>query len=119
METTEESLDLNLPMEFVEGMDLGQEPVGQGVHTKAVSSVSGQGNKLTTPRSLKLKSYTLTFKKSRTFRTYGYAFQNLIKEESILNPTTKVTTDVGDHVILTTPLGIIPNDTVGFYIKRL
>lgn len=64
------------------------------------------------PRSLSSKPVFMTFKKSRIFYSYGYAFKQITKSRNINN------VDKGDNVYYTTPLAILPNHTIGFYMDK-
>nr|QTE04116.1 MAG: capsid protein [Emberiza spodocephala ambidensovirus] len=94
-----------IPMEQV--MDIAN---GQGSGGQARGAVADSDRQIMIGTSHGKNTFSMTFKKTRIYYTYGYAFRNIIqKQKDAANQ------DLGDEVYLTTPLGTLPNDMIGFY----
>lgn len=103
----------NMPNpEAMDVVDAAADGMSQGAAGSRSMATQQQQGLWDIPRSIKSKPVYMTFKKSRLFYTYGYAFQQLTKVNRIGN------VDKGDTVIYTTPLTILPNNTIGFYLDK-
>lgn len=105
------SRDEVIALETGNVMDV-DETRGQGSGAHVISGSNTNAQHLRIPRSIKLKTFSLNFGKSRIFYSYGFASKNLIIKKTGANNV-----DMGDQVYITTSLGMIPNDMLGFYMS--